>query len=192
MEVPAPRSVLVVHPPKAHTFFTTGFGAAMPSKQAPRPCRRCRAGVQRRQTASSSRLQGDVPKANQQEIPSFLLPALSFFFFHSDRSPISRFQAFAKHESQLLACFCLVSHSGSRVLLNQWCSANNHAKHTRYILSKEKLFTKMCSPRVTCTSSSNHTGIKLIYNIPSVGSPSCIFLWEELSSGLELGFYVPS
>lgn len=114
------------------------------------------------------------------------------FFFHSDRSPISRFQAFAKHESQLLVCFCLVSHSGSRVLLNQRCSANNHAKYTRYILSKEKLFTKMCSPRVTCTSSSNHAGIKLIYNIPSVGSPSCIFLWEELSSGLELGFYVPS
>lgn len=80
MEVSAPRSVLVAHPPQAHTFFTTGFGAAMPSKQAPRPCRRCRAGVQRRQTASSSRLQGDVPKANQQEIPSFLLPALSFFF----------------------------------------------------------------------------------------------------------------
>lgn len=164
----------------------------MPSKQAPRPCRRCRAGVQRRQTASSSRLQGDVPKANQQEIPSFLLPALSFFF---SILIVHLFRGFRRLRNTNPNCSS--AFVSFHILVLVYCRTNGAQqiimqKYTRYILSKEKLFTKMCSPRVTCTSSSNHTGIKLIYNIPSVGSPSCIFLWEELSSGLELGFYVPS
>lgn len=65
----------------------------MPNKQAPHPRRatqgttatcvpcahRC-TGVQQRETESSSGLQGDVSKANQQETPNFLLPALSCFF----------------------------------------------------------------------------------------------------------------
>lgn len=103
----------------------------MPNKQAPHPRRatqgttatcvpcahRC-TGVQQRETESSSGLQGDVSKANQQETPNFFVTGTVMFFFHSDCSSVSQFQAFAKHESQLVVFFCLDSHSSSRVLLN--------------------------------------------------------------------------
>lgn len=105
---------------------------------------------------------GTCQKPTNRKHQIFLLPALSCFFsilivhlFRSFRllrntNPSWSFSFVSIHILVLVYCWI----NGARQIIME--------KYTQHILSKEKLFTKMFSPSVTCSYSSNHTGIKLI------------------------------
>lgn len=162
MEVSAPRSMLVVHPPKAHTelynrvWCCDAQQAGTSSLQAMQGRRAAKANRELLQAAGGRAK--SQPAGNTKLFVTGTVIFFSILIIHLFRgfrllrntNPSWLFAFVSFHILVLVYCWT----NGAQQIIMQ--------KYTQYIPSKEKLFTKMFSPHVTCTYSSNHTGIKLI------------------------------